>query len=139
MARRGTAIIVTVLVIAAAGAALFLGLSAYVSSPAAYGRTLAQYLKALSEGDQDAALALTEGGFVNELSGLRLVPGNFRAYDFGFQGAASREVAVIRFLVITDDEQGQSAILADAELRRRGMRTLITAVRKIARGRPLVD
>ncbi len=139
MARRTTILITAVLCLAAAGAALFIGLSLYGNSPSAYSRILTQYLKALSAGDEAAALALTSEGFVNELSEIRLVPGNFRAYDFGFQGPASPESATLRFLVIAFESEEEAAWLADAVFRRSGLKTVLTAVRKVSRGRPLID
>ena len=138
MARRNIIIIAT-LVLAAAAAALYLGLSRYSASPAGYSRVLSQYLKSLSAGDKDGALSLTSGDFVNELSDVRLSPGNFKAYDFGFQGPAVKDTATIRFLVLAFDGEGEAAYLADAVFARKGFRTTLTAVRKISRGRPIID
>lgn len=139
MVRRTAMIITIVLCLAAAGAALFIGLSLYGNSPTAYSRILTQYLKALAAKDEAAALALTSEGFVNELADLRLVPGNFRAYDFGFQGPASPESATLRFLVIAFESEEEAVWLADAVFRRSGLKTLLTAVRKVSRGSPLIE
>lgn len=139
MVRRTSIIIIAIACLAAVGAALYLGLAFYGNSPSAYGRVLTQYLKALSAGDEAAALALTADGFVNELSEVKLVPGNFRAYDFGFQGPATSESATVRFLVIAYEADQEAAWLADAVFRRSGLKTLLTAVRKVSRGKPLID
>jgi hypothetical protein len=139
MVRRSSILIILIVCLAAAGAALYLGLTYYGNSPTAYGRVLTQYLKALSAGDEAAALALTAEGFVNELSELRLVPGNFRAYDFGFQGPATSDAATLRFLVIAYEADQEAAWLADAVFRRTGLKTRLTAVRKVSRGKPLID
>ncbi len=139
MARRTSFIIITIACLAAAGAGLYLALALYNDSPAAYSRVLTQYLKALSAGDGEGARALTADAFVDELSDLRLVPGNFRAYDFGFQGPATRESATLRFLVIAYEADQEAAWLADATFRRSGFKILLTAVRKVSRGRPLID
>lgn len=139
MVRRTSIIIIVIIVLVVAGAALYLGLAFYGDSPATYGRVLTQYLKALSAGDEAAALALTADGFVNELSELKLVPGNFRAYDFGFQGPATSDAATLRFLVIAYEADQEAAWLADAVFRRSGLKTLLTAVRKVSRGKPLID
>ena len=53
MVRRTSIIIISIVCLAAAGAALYLGLSLYGNSPSTYGRVLTQYLKALSAGDED--------------------------------------------------------------------------------------
>lgn len=139
MVRRTSLLVIVIVFLAAAGAALYLGLAYYGNSPSSYGRVLTQYLKALSAGDEATALALTAEGFVNELSDLRLVPGNYRAYDFGFQGPATSDSATLRFLVIAYEADQEAAWLADAVFRRSGLKTLLTGVRKVSRGKPLIE
>lgn len=139
MARRAFGIIAILVSLVVLGAGLYLAVSLYGDSQSAYSRILAQYLKALSSGDEASALALTSDNFVNELSGLRLGPGGFRAYDFGFQGPSTKESATLRFLVIGYEGDEEAAWLADAVFRRSGIKTRLTAVRKVSRGRPLID
>jgi len=138
MARRSIWILVSLL-IAAAVAALFIGLSLYRSSPASYGHVLAQYLKAQASGDKETAQTLTSDGFVNELADLKLTTGGYRTYDFGFQEPIASESATMRFAVIVLGGEEEAAYLADAVFKKQGFKYILTAIRRIATGKPLAD
>jgi hypothetical protein len=139
MARRSTVALVFVLAVAAIIAAAFIALSSYTSSPASYDHVLTQYLKARASGDKDGASALTSDGFVDELADIRLRPGEFRAYDFGFQGAPTADSATLRFAVVLSGGDVEAAYLADAVFKKSGLRHVLAAIRKTATGKPIVD
>ncbi len=139
MARRSAWFLILPLAAAAVAAAVLAGTSLYKSAPASYGRVLSQYLKAWASGDPEAGESLVSPDFVNELAELKLSPGSFRAYDFGFQGAAAGESATLRFALVLSGGEKDAAYLADAVFRKKGLRVKLTAVRKVSEGKPLSE
>lgn len=118
---------------------VIIGVALRNSPPPSYSHLLTQYLRARSSNDAKATAALVSGEFVNELADIDLVPGTFRAYDFGEQGAPSKDTAVLRFAVVVLEGDEKAAYLADAVFHRKGARAILTALRKIGTGRPIVD
>lgn len=139
MERRSTVVLVSVFAVAALVAAVVIGMSIYNSSAVSYDRVLSQYLKAQASGDKDTMQSLTSDGFINELSDAALAPGEFRAYDFGFQGTPTADAATLHFAVITLGGENEAAYLADAVFKKQGFKHVLTAIRKTSKGKPLVE